>query len=159
MTSIYCLYAVNDGRPRYIGQTTKPVTVRLTQHLLAARRGRSTPLCRWLRATLAAGFPIKAHTMQTRVPPADLGFFERYWMAQFVGLVNAGAAVPRVGADSPAASALIRALRNEVDLAHCATGDPNRQVRHASSARLTTVDSATSNSGRSPYTMSAMKRT
>jgi hypothetical protein len=117
MSSIYCLYATSNGHPRYIGQTTKPVELRLAQHLGDARRQSQTPLCRWIRATTADGFRIHFHTLQAAVAPADLNLFERYWMGQFANLLNTGPGMPRTLADSAVAIALQQSLRAALQLA------------------------------------------
>lgn len=110
MSLIYCLYATDDGRPRYIGHTTKPVGLRLTQHMGEARRQSQSPLCCWIRATVADGFQIFAHTLQVAVPPGDLNLFERYWMGQFANLLNTDPGMPRTAEDSPVAVALQKAM-------------------------------------------------
>lgn len=117
MCSIYCLYSTCDGRPRYIGQTTKPVAVRLAQHLRNARRTAQTPLSQWIRATLAGGFTVRIYTLQTAVAPADLNLFEIYWMGQFSGLLNASSGMPRSDTDSAVATALYHALQAGVPAA------------------------------------------
>jgi hypothetical protein len=115
MSLIYCLYATDDRRPRYIGQTTKAIEVRLAQHIAEARRGSATAVGTWIRVRLEAGFQIRAHILQAAVAPGDLSLFERYWMRQFTDLLNADAGVPLVPDHSPVARAVVAFLAPNSD--------------------------------------------
>jgi hypothetical protein len=110
VSCIYCLFSTADGRPRYVGQTTKTPPIRYYRHLGDAWRRRGTPLHRWIRITEAQGFEIRAFVLQTNVAPGDLDLFERYWMAQFASLLNTGAGTPNTAADTAVAIAVQRAL-------------------------------------------------
>ena len=114
MTCIYCLFSTADGRPRYIGQTTKTAPIRHGQHMRDARRRPGAPLHRWIRRVQAAGFQVRIHVLQTAVQPKDLNLFERYWMAQFRGLLNSGAGTPVVAADTEVARGVRRRLRHQL---------------------------------------------
>ena len=111
MPVIYCLFATSDGRPRYVGQTTKPIKVRLDQHIRTADRLPLTPLQCWIRDTMERGFQVRAHVLQLHVPTGDLDLFERYWMSQFPGLLNDRARTPRAQAPTKIALAVERALQ------------------------------------------------
>jgi len=50
--------------------------------------------------------------LQVAVAPADLTLFERYWMRQFAGLLNAAGAAPCTAADSPVAHTVRQSLRS-----------------------------------------------
>lgn len=112
MSLIYCLYAADECRPRYVGQTTKSVDIRLAQHLGDARRGAATAVGGWIRGRLAAGFPIHAHILQWTVAPVDLDLFERYWIGQFTDLLNADGAAPRAVTHSAIARTVIAFLQD-----------------------------------------------
>jgi hypothetical protein len=77
MSLIYCLYPTDNGRHRYIGQTTKAIEARLAQHVAEARRGSATGVGTWVRARLEASFQIRAHILQVAVAPGDVSLFER----------------------------------------------------------------------------------
>jgi hypothetical protein len=108
LSCIYCLYSTADGRPRYVGQTTKPSFVRLSQHLLEARLKPVTYLHNWIASQLSQGFEVRAHVLQSSVPPGDLNAYERYWMTQFAGLLNCRRDAPSV--DTTIGVAVNRAL-------------------------------------------------
>lgn len=111
MSIIYCLFSTADGKPRYVGQTTKAVGVRLEQHVRDAGRHARTPLHRWIHASLEAGFEIQAHVLQLHVPPGDLNLFERYWINQFPDLLNDRAGTPHIQVPTKVALAVERALQ------------------------------------------------
>lgn len=117
MSCIYCLYSTVDGRPRYVGQTTNVAPVRHIRHLRDARQRPNTPLHRWIRRVEADGFQVRAHVLQSDVQPGDLNLFERYWMAQFAGLLNTSRGTPVVHADSAVGLAVRRALRRQLQAA------------------------------------------
>ncbi len=112
MSCIYCLYSTEDGRPRYVGQTTKPVGLRLAQHRREARRRRHHPLHRWINDVADRGFQVRAHALQINVPPGSLNLFERYWMGQFARLINCASGAPGPRADTVVATAVTQALRH-----------------------------------------------
>jgi hypothetical protein len=114
VTCIYCLFSTADGRPRYIGQTTKPPPVRHAQHLRHAERRPNTPLHRWIRRVQAAGFQVRIHVLQTDVQPRDLNIFERYWMAQFRGLLNTVTGTTVAVAETEVGRAVRRRLRQQL---------------------------------------------
>ncbi len=115
MGVIYCLYSTMDLRPRYIGQTTKPLSKRLEQHLVKAKSQAQEPLYCWIRAVHGQGFRVQAHEIQQSVPFSDLDRFEHYWMGQFVDLLNATKGASQVLSDSSIAETLQRALRRLLD--------------------------------------------
>jgi hypothetical protein len=114
MSSIYCLYSTADGRPRYVGQTTKPTAARHARHLRDAAKTASTDLHRWILGVENDGFQVRAHVLQLNVAPRELNLFERYWMSQFAGLLNCGPGTPTVRVDTPLGRAVKRALRRQL---------------------------------------------
>lgn len=71
------IYAIVDeiGTPRYVGQTTKPLSLRLSQHRSAAKIN-SRPLDIWLRGCPGASIvPLECN-------PVDKDEAERRWIAQ-----------------------------------------------------------------------------
>jgi hypothetical protein len=112
MSLIYCLYATDDGRPRYVGQTTKAADTRLAQHLAEARRGAATAVGSWIRARLGGGFQIRGHILQAAIAPGDLDLFEHYWMSQFAGLLNADRRMSPALVHSTVARAVIEFLKS-----------------------------------------------
>lgn len=111
MGLIYCLYSTEDRRPRYIGQTTKPLEQRLAQHMGRKVPAATAPVYAWIRTVHQAGFRVGAYAIQPDVGYADLDRFERYWMAQLTGLLNATKGTPVITADTPAGTLLCRALQ------------------------------------------------
>jgi hypothetical protein len=65
MATIYCLYSTREGRPRYVGRTSKGLATRYRQHELNAADGNTDQLVHeWMREEWLAGyetqiFPIK----------------------------------------------------------------------------------------------------
>jgi hypothetical protein len=114
MSCIYCLFSTADGIPRYIGQSTKPASVRYAQHLRDAIRQPTTALHRWINAVVARGFQVRVHVLQTNVRPGELDLFERYWMSQFSSLLNSDRNRATATSNSPVAVAVHRALRQQL---------------------------------------------
>lgn len=113
MSRIYWFYATADGRPRYIGQTTKPVDIRVAQHFGEARRGSRTPVATWIRAQTDASLEVRAHILPAAVVPGDRSLFERCWMNQFAEFLHADAGVPQILDYSPIARAVVTFLGAE----------------------------------------------
>jgi hypothetical protein len=87
------------------------------QHLRDAARRSSTRLHRWIRRIQEMGFQVHIHVLQTDVQPKDLNIFERYWMAQFRGLLNSGPGTPMVVADTEVGRSVQRLLRRQLQTA------------------------------------------
>ena len=63
---VYGLSSSEDGRIRYIGQTTQTLRRRLAQHLADAKRKQSHIHCyRWIRKTISAGEKIQIHLIES----------------------------------------------------------------------------------------------
>jgi hypothetical protein len=56
--TVYGLASSADDRIRYIGQTIRPLEVRLQKHILEAQSGGQTPKSRWIRKVLEQGYTI-----------------------------------------------------------------------------------------------------
>ena len=67
--TVYGLFSSRDSKLRYVGQTTETPEQRLRSELLAARKGRSGALRKWIRAELSAGYLIQ---LQVIVEHGDL---------------------------------------------------------------------------------------
>jgi hypothetical protein len=89
MPYVYCLYSTQDGVPRYIGRTEGEPERRLNQHLARAleEADRST-LYEWIRSVLRSGHLVDLHILQQEIAPKELDIFEKYWISQFIDLVN-----------------------------------------------------------------------
>ena len=88
MGEIYCLYSTSDGRPRYIGQTEFTADKRFKKHVTSALELADGKLYEWMRHAWRKGHDVDFHVLQTDIIPADLPFYERYWMSQFPELFN-----------------------------------------------------------------------
>jgi len=88
MGEIYCLYSTADGEPRYVGRAENGAQKRLKQHRTLALEKADGTLYDWIRDLYRSGFEVDAHILQSDVIPADLEFYEKYWIAQFPGLLN-----------------------------------------------------------------------
>ena len=89
MPYVYCLYSTQDGVPRYIGRTEGEPERRLNQHLARAlEEADRSVLYEWIRSVLRAGHLVDLHILQSEVAPKELDIFEKYWISQFVNLVN-----------------------------------------------------------------------
>jgi hypothetical protein len=95
---IYCLFASDDGIPRYVGKTTREPERRWKEHVARALdKSDEGRLCDWLRDVLRRGALVQFWVLQEDIAPVDLDTFEVYWMRQFANLFNDG----RNGADEP----------------------------------------------------------
>ena len=97
MGSIYCLFASDDGTPRYVGKTTRQPERRWKEHVARALdKDEEGRLCEWVRDVLRRGELVQFWVLQEDVAPVDLDTFEAYWTRQFPQLLNDG-----VGVDEP----------------------------------------------------------
>lgn len=67
----------HSGEIRYVGLTTKPLSVRLRQHMTEARNRRRWHVHRWISSV---GFDVQIIELE-RDPVGDLGASERAWIA------------------------------------------------------------------------------
>jgi hypothetical protein len=88
MGEIYCLYSSEDGVPRYVGGTEWSADKRWKKHLADALDLIPGRLYDWMRDGARRGHYVGVHVLQTGVIPAELDFYERYWIGQFQGLLN-----------------------------------------------------------------------
>jgi hypothetical protein len=88
MGEIYCLYSTGDGEPRYVGPAENGTHKRLKQHRTLALEMVEGALYDWIRDLYRRGWEVQAHVLQSNVIPGELEFFEKYWIAQFPGLLN-----------------------------------------------------------------------
>jgi hypothetical protein len=113
---IYCLYATEDGEPRYVGRASDRVSYRLRQHVTAALEMEPGPLYDWMRNVYRGEHDVAVYTLQEGIAPKDLPMFEQYWINQFSNLLNiAGNESGR--ADSPVAKQIKEAIREQLRLA------------------------------------------
>jgi hypothetical protein len=109
---VYCLFSTEDGHPRYVGQTGDSVDRRLKQHVVAALDKKPGALCDWMRDVWRRGYEIEVYTLQKDIMPKDVLNFEKYWTAQFNGLLNSGLAPDAI--DTPLGAELRAALRMRI---------------------------------------------
>lgn len=77
---IYCLIDPRDSRIRYVGQTVRPLVVRLKGHI---RDGISRPKVEWIKELLALGLrPIIIPIEMTAIN--DLNNRELYWINKLI---------------------------------------------------------------------------
>src|SRR5437868_5352653 len=99
MAEVYCLYSSEDGLPRYVGATEWNADKRWKKHLADALDLVSGQLYDWMRDVSRRGNYVGVHTLQSGIIPADLEFYEHYWIGQFTQLFNVrGNDVPTVTA-------------------------------------------------------------
>ncbi len=79
LCTVYALVSSEDDRVRYVGQTQKPISKRLTEHLAAARKG-NTIAHKWIRKTLSRGYDVKIIALEES---ATLNDSEVEWIAFF----------------------------------------------------------------------------
>lgn len=88
MASIYglwCECGCGDTSVRYIGQTSKSLRTRLTNHRSQARFGTQTPVYHWMRKHGEGNIRIR---LLEAVEVASLDEREIWWIAQTQGLLN-----------------------------------------------------------------------
>jgi hypothetical protein len=88
MGEIYCLYATSDAQPRYVGQTEGAADKRFKKHVTSALELTDGALYEWMRKVWRKDHDVGFHVLQTGIVPADLAFYEQYWMSQFPKLLN-----------------------------------------------------------------------
>lgn len=88
MGEIYCLYSTADGEPRYIGRSDDTAERRYKQHVTNALEIKPGELYDWMRAAWKEKHEIGFYVLQSDIIPADIAFFEQYWISQFPGLLN-----------------------------------------------------------------------
>lgn len=88
MGEIYCLYSSEDGIPRYVGMTEWEAEKRWKKHLADALDLVDGRLYDWMREVARRGYYVGYHVLQSGIIPAELDFYERYWMGQFTSLFN-----------------------------------------------------------------------
>ncbi|HYG29545.1 MAG TPA: GIY-YIG nuclease family protein [Allosphingosinicella sp.] len=89
MGCIYCLFASDEGEPRYVGKTTRQPERRWKEHVARALdKEEQGQLCDWMRDILRRGALIQFWVLQEDVAPVDLDTFEAYWTRQFGNLLN-----------------------------------------------------------------------
>jgi hypothetical protein len=89
MGEIYCLFSSEDGEPRYVGSTEFSSDKRWKRHLADALEKRPGSLYDWIRDVSRRSQYVGYHVLQTNVIPAELKFYETYWISQFPNLLNA----------------------------------------------------------------------
>ena len=88
MGEIYCLYASENGIPHYVGMTEGSAEKRWKKHLTSALDKVSGELYDWMRDVTRRSGYIDFHVLQAGIIPADLQFYEEYWITQFPDLFN-----------------------------------------------------------------------
>ena len=114
MGEIYCLYSPQDGRPRYVGQTGSQSRARFNQHVTQALRKEPGSLYDWMRGLYAAGSDPDYHVLQEDIIPADLDFYERYWIAQFDNLLNIRVGDTKTVLTTPTGENVIAVIRGKL---------------------------------------------
>ena len=78
---IYSLMSSEDGRVRYIGQTTQSVQRRLAQHLADATSTRSDTRChRWIRKSIRNGYDVTIDVVEEN---AEINTAEIKWIKHY----------------------------------------------------------------------------
>lgn len=80
--TVYGFRVRATGEFRYVGQTTKPLARRLSEHRGAARRGRRTPFYDWLRKTPDDAYEVVLLERVTTTRE-DLGLAEISWITLY----------------------------------------------------------------------------
>lgn len=111
MGEIYCLYSSEDGVPRYVGGTEWNADKRWKKHLADALDLVAGQVYDWMRDVARRGHYVGVHVLQTGIIPAELGFYERYWIGQFAGLLNVRANGEPAAASSDTANHVIVAIK------------------------------------------------
>lgn len=75
--TVYGLYEAGSTAVRYVGQTTRPLEVRLKGHLDMTAFGNTAPVNDWIRKVMQAGGTVEVRPIRTDVPEADLREAER----------------------------------------------------------------------------------
>ena len=88
MGDIYCLYSSEDGMPRYVGMTEGEADKRWKKHIASALDLANGSLYDWMRSVVRQGNYVGVHVLQSGVIPADLAFYESYWISHFPELFN-----------------------------------------------------------------------
>lgn len=88
MGEIYCLYSSKDGIPRYVGQTESFARKRYARHVTCAIDMDQGDLYSWIRTEWENEYEVKHYVLQTDIIPAELDFYEEYWINQFPNLLN-----------------------------------------------------------------------
>lgn len=63
--TIYGLCSSEDGKIRYVGQTTQTIRARFCGHRWQAKRRQNYHISRWMAAVVRAGFSVRVFTIET----------------------------------------------------------------------------------------------
>jgi hypothetical protein len=108
---IYCLYANENGIPRYVGMTEGDAEKRWKKHITSALDKVSGELYDWIRDVTRRGGYIDFHVLQSGIIPAELKFYEDYWITQFPDLFNVRANATPPVTPSPTGSQVILTIK------------------------------------------------
>jgi len=108
---IYCLYSSQDGVPRYIGLTEGEADKRWKKHIASALDLTPGQLYDWMRDVVRRNGYVGVHVLQFGVIPADLAFYEGYWISQFPDLFNVRDNVTPAAAPTDVARQMILTIK------------------------------------------------
>jgi hypothetical protein len=111
MIFIYCLYASDDGNPKYVGHSTNTPDYRLKQHVTAALEKQTGALYDWMHTVWRRGAEVLVFVLQEGVAADQGDAFEAYWKTQFSGLLSASPATNR---DSSVGAQIRTALQKSI---------------------------------------------
>lgn len=111
MGEIYCLYASENGVPRYVGMTEGDAEKRWKKHITSALDKVSGELYDWIRDVIRRGGHTDFYVLQSGIIPADLKLYEEYWITQFPDLFNVRANATPPVAPTPTGSQVILAIK------------------------------------------------
>jgi hypothetical protein len=84
---------------------------RWKKHITAALDKASGEVYDWIRDVTRRGGYVDFHVLQSGIIPADLKFYEEYWISQFTDLFNVRANDAPPTAASPTAQQVILAIK------------------------------------------------
>ncbi len=99
---------------RYVRGTEWHADKRSKKHLADALDLVAGQLYDWMRDVARRGDYVGVHVLQTGIIPAELEFYERYWIGQFAGLLNVRSNGQPAAASSDIARHVVVAIKAQL---------------------------------------------
>jgi hypothetical protein len=88
MPYVYCLFATDDGAPKFVASCLADPEYALKKHVTSGLEMQPGAEHDWMREVWRRGAEVSQFVLQEDVPHDELEGFTGYWRSQFAGLLN-----------------------------------------------------------------------